>query len=300
MALVSANKIVEDAINIYNQQCGYIYGSHGEIWTQAKQTAVERDPKGRPQTKDWGGQWVGRQVFDCSGLWVYIMEQNGGYVNHSSNSIWESYCVQKGKLKNGKKENGEPLKLATAVFLTEGTDRHHIGIYIGNGKVIEAKGTYYGVVESNVTEWDEWGEIKNVKYEEITMQATKIKNIYVTSSWKPIYGILQKPNSIFLDITTDQSLEKSSQYIYNIERFIGSMFSNGSYITSASTTYDWVKSKNYTFSAIRTSNNSIRILIQPKSGNFKKDGTSKDVIKYFPVIFLGQITIGLYKINGEA
>ncbi len=40
-----------------------------------------------------------------------------------------------------------------------------MGLYIGNGNVIEAKGTPYGVVQSKLTEWDEWGELKGISYE---------------------------------------------------------------------------------------------------------------------------------------
>ena len=37
----------------------------------------------------------------------------------------------------------------------------HVGIYIGNGKVIEARGHAYGVVETNLVGrgWKEWGKL---------------------------------------------------------------------------------------------------------------------------------------------
>ena len=38
----------------------------------------------------------------------------------------------------GKRTDGQPLKPGTAVFLTKGSDRHHVGLYVGDGKVIEA------------------------------------------------------------------------------------------------------------------------------------------------------------------
>lgn len=43
-------------------------------------------------------------------------------------------------------------------------------MYVGDGKVIEAKGTYYGVVSSAVTSWDEWGTLKGVDYEDGTAE----------------------------------------------------------------------------------------------------------------------------------
>ena len=42
----------------------------------------------------------------------------------------------------------------------------HIGIYVGNGKVIEAMGTKYGVVKTNLTDrsWSAWLEIPYINY----------------------------------------------------------------------------------------------------------------------------------------
>lgn len=41
-----------------------------------------------------------------------------------------------------------------------------IGVYIGNGEVIEAQGTAYGVVktELNGRGWTKWLKIPNIKY----------------------------------------------------------------------------------------------------------------------------------------
>ena len=40
-----------------------------------------------------------------------------------------------------------------------------MGLYVGSNTVIEAKGTYYGVVSSKPTDgWTHWGELKGVNY----------------------------------------------------------------------------------------------------------------------------------------
>lgn len=44
------------------------------------------------------------------------------------------------------------------------TGRHHIGLFIGDDTVIEAKGTKWGVVTSKPDHWDEWGELTAVDY----------------------------------------------------------------------------------------------------------------------------------------
>jgi peptidoglycan hydrolase-like protein with peptidoglycan-binding domain len=51
------------------------------------------------------------------------------------------------------------------VFLCDKTgNRHHVGMYRGGGVCAEAKGTRWGVVKSQITRWDEWGELKAVDY----------------------------------------------------------------------------------------------------------------------------------------
>jgi hypothetical protein len=46
-------------------------------------------------------------------------------------------------------------------------NRTHIGLYIGDGTVIEAASTQSGVITSPIThkKWVEWGELKKVEYE---------------------------------------------------------------------------------------------------------------------------------------
>lgn len=145
----------------YNNGWGYIYGKSGQKWTAAQQAKATR-----AQTVKWGKRWIGKIVTDCSGAFVYAFKKEGGSIYHGSDTIWKKYLSAKGKLKKGQREDGEPIKPGTAVFLYDGKKRHHIGLYVGNDAVIEAKGTYYGVVVSRLNHWDEWGELKDVDYSE--------------------------------------------------------------------------------------------------------------------------------------
>lgn len=170
--MIPANEIVSGAQTILDEGCGYIWGTYGQTWTRNDQNAVDNGTKKTgsaeqtEKTKKYGSKWIGKRVFDCSGLWYYLMSLYGAYVPHGSDSIWNGYCAQKGEIRSGRKENGEELLPGTAVFLysEKKKNRHHIGVYIGGGKCIEAKGTYYGVVESDISHWDEWGEIKGIDY----------------------------------------------------------------------------------------------------------------------------------------
>jgi uncharacterized protein YgiM (DUF1202 family) len=144
---------------------GYIWGAAGAVWTAAKQAATTNE-----QAKKYGKQWIGHQVWDCSGLFSWAFKELGGYMYHGSNTMWDKYCTAKGQLKKGQRADGKELKPGTAVFVYNEKEkkRSHVGLYIGNGNVIEAASTQTGVVISKVTnaKWEEWGELKGVEYGE--------------------------------------------------------------------------------------------------------------------------------------
>lgn len=169
-AVVKASALLPYVKKAYSEKWGYIWGGSGQVHTQKAQDSATRE-----QTIKWGQRWVGKRVVDCSGLFYWAYKQCRGYMYHGSNTTWNKYTTsRKGTLVKGKRSDGGALKPGCAVFLTKNGDRHHIGVYIGNGEVIEAKGTYYGVVKSKVSAWDEWAELVNTVYDVVeggTVQA---------------------------------------------------------------------------------------------------------------------------------
>lgn len=158
--MISAKALIEKFQIALSEQWGYIWGQSGAVWTEAKQKSATRSV-----TVQYGARWIGKRVADCSGLFVYAFRDLGGSIYHGSNTIWRKYCTRQGTL-----DTGTEIKPGTAVFLTTGNDRHHIGLYVGDDTVIEAKGTRYGVVTSKLSHWDEWGELKGVDYDEATTE----------------------------------------------------------------------------------------------------------------------------------
>lgn len=150
---------------------GYIWGTAGILWTAARQKQLEKTTDSdRESGRKYGSKWIGHTVADCSGLFDWAFrELNGIDIYHGSNTIWNKYCTAKGELKKGKRTDGKELKPGTAIFThNTNTDvRGHIGLYIGDGWVIEASGTINGVIKSKITisKWVEWGELKGVNYE---------------------------------------------------------------------------------------------------------------------------------------
>ena len=141
---------------------GYIWGTYGQVWTANSKISSSAPASSKAQAKKYGSKWYGKRVTDCSGLPFWASRQLGFKLVHGANSIYNSYCVNKGKL-----TADTVLKPGYVVFLYDPKrkkPRHHIGVYIGNNTVIEAKGTPYGVVTSHLSNWDEWGELKSIDY----------------------------------------------------------------------------------------------------------------------------------------
>ena len=180
---MKAADLVEKFRYALDNKWGYIFGTAGDLWTKAKQTQKvnymishygtewEKNSEAKldkyyRSAKD-GEKWINHYVADCSGLFSWAFNKLGGYIAHGSNSIWKSYCSDRGNLVTGKRSDGKELLPGTAVFTDKNGDKTHIGLFIGNGKVIEAAGVDAGVCVSNVTagKWKCWGELKKVEYE---------------------------------------------------------------------------------------------------------------------------------------
>lgn len=162
--MVKAADLIDLWWKAINDHYGYIWGRYGQVWTAANQRAATR-----PQTVQWGAQWIGHHVADCSGLAYWAFQQLGGYIFHGSNTIWRQYVTHRSDLKNGQRTDGKPMYPGDPVFLRKTTggeiNRHHIGYYVGNDTVIEAKGTQAGVVTSPLSKWHETARWLNVEYE---------------------------------------------------------------------------------------------------------------------------------------
>ena len=160
---VNVSDLVKHCMRYYDEKWGYIYGAYGQIWTQAMQDASKDE-----QVIKYGQQWVGKHVIDCSGVWYLAMRELGSYMYHGSNTMWNKYTVSKGRLNKGKRTDGQELKVGSAIFtgINDG-DHNHVGIYIGDGNVLEAGGVQKGVIITKVSlaKWTCWGEMKYVDYE---------------------------------------------------------------------------------------------------------------------------------------
>ena len=165
--VISPQALIEKFKQALADKWGYIWGTAGDTWTAAKQANMEKTTDAdRANSRKYGSKWIGHKVADCSGLFSWAFKQLGGYMYHGSDTMFRKYCTRTGELKNGKRTDGQPLLPGTAVFVFNGKKYSHVGLYIGNGTVIEAMGAKNGVTTSKITatKWTNWGELKGVDY----------------------------------------------------------------------------------------------------------------------------------------
>ena len=177
---IKSTDLVEKFRYALDNRWGYIWGTAGVAWTQAKQNQKINYMKSKygdnwqknSDAKDdnyymaamYGSKWIGHTVADCSGMFVWAFKQYGIAMSHISTTIYTKYCDKKGSLTDALKKTILP---GTAVFTgSKATNHPHVGLYVGSGKVIEAHGTQAGVCTSNITEkrWTWYGQLNDVEY----------------------------------------------------------------------------------------------------------------------------------------
>lgn len=178
--MVESQAIVDFFKQCLADKWGYIFGQSGAVWTESDQKLKvnymvknfgsdwqkDADAKNNKYYRSalYGSKWVGHHVADCSGMFVCFYRQHGLSIAHISTKIYTNYCSTKGKLTAELKKTILP---GSAVFTGDTETNHpHVGLYVGNGKVIEAMGVDAGVCTSNLSanKWKWYGELKALSY----------------------------------------------------------------------------------------------------------------------------------------
>jgi len=145
----------------------YWNGTFGQIATQAildYNTARLPDMYTPERRAKYISQF-GKQVFDCIGLIKGYLWSDSitGVPKYASNGVpdvnaggMRSLCIESGAM------SSMPEIAGILVFVAD----HHVGIYIGGGQVVEARGFADGVIQTNVKNgsWDGWGKCPFITY----------------------------------------------------------------------------------------------------------------------------------------
>ena len=150
----------DSRITYYKERWGYVLSGQGETYTQElaeKWGNAKRAGKSYNYFVKDCARWFGRRIADCSGMIVEAIRQyDADYGDRTANTF-------RNQFRRSGAIGSLPETPGLAVWKSG-----HIGIYIGGGKVIEARGYKYGVVESTLKSqsWKTWGEIKGIEYGE--------------------------------------------------------------------------------------------------------------------------------------
>lgn len=128
--------------------CGYVYGATGWTCTQKRlEQQAQQYPEYADTILNTCKKWIGVQCFDCAQLIRRALETVGVSAPSGATSQWKSNIwSEKGEIAN------MPDKLC-ALYRQSDSKMQHTGWHIGGGVTIDARGSKYGVILSDVSEY---------------------------------------------------------------------------------------------------------------------------------------------------
>lgn len=148
---------------------GYVYGTYGHVLTESLLTAKRKQYplKVTPYLSFIRANWLGKPVQDCVGLIKgHYWANDDGRIVYKLDGLPD---VSANGLYNTAKEKG-PIATLPEIKGLIVWKRGHVGVYIGNGEVIEAHGTKSGVIRTRLTKtvndtgWKEWFKCPFIDY----------------------------------------------------------------------------------------------------------------------------------------
>ncbi|PYG84844.1 NlpC/P60 family protein [Ruminiclostridium sufflavum DSM 19573] len=140
---------LQEFISIVNSKIGegYVYG--GQDSTPLTKAALKKlvDIYGSSHyyfSSYSAERWLGKEYYDCSGLIVYTLRKMGLIplnFDYTSSSIYTELCKSIPK---------KELRAGDLCFQKSASGIVHVGIYMGDNRVTHARGTFYGVVNTEL------------------------------------------------------------------------------------------------------------------------------------------------------
>ena len=144
---------IEKALSLVGQ--GYIYGAKGQKCSPAfRQQQAEQYPEYAENILFIGAKWDGVPVWDCAQLTRAVAKAGGETLVSGATSQWK---------KTKWKKSGEiatiPPDTPCFVYRQDGNVMQHTGFCLGDGSVVDARGTAKGVVHEalDAYPWTHWG-----------------------------------------------------------------------------------------------------------------------------------------------
>lgn len=187
LLIAGALSLVEKTANGYTyhkNRWGYVFGGQGELytrelaekWGKAKRSGKDADYFIK-DAKAW--YTPPRRVGDCSGIIVEVFRRfKPGYSDRTAASFKRQFV-------HGGTIGSIPKNVPGIGVWKTG----HIGVSLGDGRVVESKGVLHGVVIGTLaaTRWTHWGYFAEVEYTTATPPAPPKPKPVLTRNLKYVW-----------------------------------------------------------------------------------------------------------------
>lgn len=155
------------AINAWESGWGYVWGTYGQVLTESLfYSKLQQYPEGVGNYAEFiQANWIGRRTTDCVGLikgygWLNTETMTIDYASNGMPDLGANQMYYNASV------SGTIDTMPDIPGLAVWHDGH-IGVYIGNGEVIEAMGTRYGVVKTQLEGrgWTHWLQVEYINYD---------------------------------------------------------------------------------------------------------------------------------------
>lgn len=163
----NATDLVTYAVHAWESGWGYVWGTYGNVLTESLLAyKVSQYPDGVGNHENFiRAHWLGGRTTDCVGLikgysWLSPETMTIDYGTHGMPDIGANQMYYTAR------ESG-PISTMPDIPGLAVWHEGHIGVYIGNGQVIEAMGTRYGVVKTELANrgWTHWLKVPYIRYD---------------------------------------------------------------------------------------------------------------------------------------
>lgn len=158
--MVNAKDICSLFNKVMNDGWGVVSGFDGQVLTKEMVDTIKDE-----NIRQSASKWIGKHVVDAGGLFAYAFRSMGmldGYTPDGSypQKIFSDFCEETGRLPKG------GLLPGYVIFKKKGDQVFGVALYVGSGRIIEAKGSKVGIINTMLnSEWNYWGKLANIEYD---------------------------------------------------------------------------------------------------------------------------------------
>jgi len=161
----NAEDLVAYVTHAWESGWGYVWGTFGQTLTESLlESKIRQYPDGVGSYESViRSKWLGGRTADCVGLIKGWLDTDSMSIRYGTNGMPDIGADAMYRNAAVKGPIGTIPEIPGLAVWKSG----HIGVYIGSGEVIEAMGTNYGVVKTQLTDrnWTAWLEIPYIQYD---------------------------------------------------------------------------------------------------------------------------------------